>query len=104
MKIIICIIAILFSLLSILAPLTQLKAKEKRVSNLLMLGGGVLFLAAAILKLLSLQASVPVAIPGAVLICAAAVWNGRQNGKVHIAHHIVRIALCCALVAGFILT
>lgn len=102
MKIVISIIVLLYGLLSVFAPLTQIKANDRRLANITMLGGGVLLIAASVLKWLSMALAGLLVILGCAMICAAAIWNGIKNGKVHISHHIVRIAISCALAAGFL--
>lgn len=102
MKTVVCIIALIYGALSVLAPLTQIKVKERRLANVIMLGGGIILIVASVMKWLNVSFSVVLAILGAAMICAAAIWNGIKNGKVHISHHIVRIAISCALAAGFI--
>ncbi len=101
MKWLICILAVLYGILSVLAPLTQLKEKDRRGINFIMLAGGVLLIIAAILKALGRQISLIPVILGAVMISVAAFCNGRKNGKVHIPHHIVRGVLALALIVGF---
>lgn len=103
MKIVICIIALIYGTLCVLAPVTQIKVKDRRLANIVMLGGGILLIAASVLKLLNVSFSVALAILGSLMICAAAISNGIRNGKVHISHHIVRIAISCILVIGFII-
>ena len=102
MKIVICIIALIYGALCILAPLTQIKVKDRRLANIVMLGGGIILIVASVLKWVSVSFAVVLAILGSAMICAAAISNGIKNGKVHISHHIVRIAISCALAVGFI--
>ena len=92
----------IYGALVVLAPVTQIKVKDRRLANIVMLGGGIILIAASVLKLLNVSFSVALAILGSVMICAAAISNGIKNGKVHISHHIVRIAISCALAVGFI--
>lgn len=102
MKTAICIIALIYGALSMLAPLTQIKVKERLLANIVMLVGGMMLIAASVLKWLNVPVSVLLAILGSVMICAAAISNGIKNGKVHISHHIVRVAISCILIIGFV--
>lgn len=103
MKIAVCILALVYGSLSILAPVTQLKNERNKSGNITMLTGGIVFTAAAILEMLDIWLSIVSAVLGAVLICSAAICNGLKNGKVHIQHHIVRFALSAGLIVGFVL-
>lgn len=102
MKTVICIIALIYGALCVFAPVTQIKVKDRRLANIVMLGGGIMLVAASVLKWLNVSFSAVLAILGSAMICAAAISNGIKNGKVHISHHIVRIAISCVLAAGFI--
>lgn len=102
MKIAVCIISLLYGLLSVYAPFTQLKAKDRRLANMIMLLGGILLAIASVLEWLNVSVAAVLAVLGCTMICVAAIWNGIKNGKVHISHHIVRIAVSCVLAAGFI--
>ncbi len=101
MKTVICIVALIYGVLSVLACLTQIKVKERRPANIVMMSGGIMLAAASVLKWLNMSVSVVLAILGSVMICAAAIGNGIKNGKVHISHHMVRIAISCILILGF---
>lgn len=102
MKTAVCIIALIYGVLCVLAPVTQIKVKDRRPANMIMLCGGIMLIAASVLKWLNVSFSVVLAIFGCAMIGFAAISNGIKNGKVHISHHIVRIAISCALAAGFI--
>lgn len=103
MKYVICIITILYALLSMLAASTQLKRAEKKDTSLMMLSGGVLLLGAAVLQLTIVSFDWAVAILGGILISAAAFMNGKRDGNFHVSHHVVRGCITLALIIGFIL-
>ncbi|MDO5401138.1 MAG: hypothetical protein Q4F17_09180 [Eubacteriales bacterium] len=102
MKITVCVITILYGLLSAAAPLSQRKDREKRVPMVIMLCGGLLLTAAGILKLLNLPGVAVAAVVGALAVCMAAVMNGLKSGHFHLMHHVVRFLISCALVAGLL--
>lgn len=107
MYIAVSVLAILFGLLHILAAAVQLKAGDAaaRSSSVVMICGGLALLGAAVGQL----AGAPgywdslAAAAGGVLICCAAVLNGKRAGKLHPGHHVVRGALAVLLVVGFAL-
>lgn len=100
---IICIISLLFGILSMFAALSQYKNAKKPTPHLVMaLGSGILMFA------IVAAVSCPVfdwifALAGCGLICGAAIYNGRTSGNFHPVHHIIRIGLSVFLVAGFII-
>lgn len=75
-----------------LAPVTQIKVKDRRLANIVMLCGGIILIAASVLKWLNVSFSAVLAILGCVMICAAAISNGIRNGKVHISKNHQTIA------------
>ena len=101
MKILLCIISILFGLLSIIAALSQIKNTKRRLSPRLMILGGALLILAVLGMLLKLKADWIIAFAGNALICGAAIYNGLSNDNFHLQHHIIRIALSVLLVTGF---
>lgn len=104
MTIVISITAALYGLFSSAASLTQMKIKDRRAVSLIMLCGGLMCVAAAVLKLFDVRTTAFVLLLcGEGLICVSAILNGVKNGKVHVSHHVVRIAISCALAVGFIL-
>lgn len=103
MKIVLAVVSILFAALSAFAALSQLNRDEHRGSHLLMALGALLLAVAALGLLLDWQGRVLNASLGCAMICAAALWNGKKRGTLHPRHHVVRIALSLALVAGFLL-
>ncbi len=103
MKTVICIIALIYGALCVLASFTQIKVKDRRLANMAMLGGGIVLIAAVLLQWLHVPFSIVPAVLGSGMICAAAISNGIKNGKVHVSHHIVRIVISCILIIGFII-
>ena len=101
MQIIICIVSALFGALSLIAALSQLK-KGLQPSHMLMAGGSVILLGAVICNAASLHWDWCIALIGTIMICAAAIWNGKQSENLHWQHHLIRIVLSAALVIGFI--
>lgn len=96
-------IAALYALLSVFAAIVQCKSVKKKDAPLLMMGGGLLVLAAVILQLVPVPFAWAVLLSGGVLISAAALLNGKRSGTLHAAHHIVRACLTVALTVGFFL-
>ena len=101
MQIIVCIVSVLFGALSLIAALSQLK-KGLQPSHVLMGCGSLILLGAVICNIVPLHWDWCIALIGTVMICAAAVWNGKQSENFHWQHHLIRIALSAALVIGFI--
>ncbi len=101
MQIVLCIIGALFGGLSLLASLTQIKQDKKSSPAILMAAGSVLLIAAVIFNIFARRFDVIAALFGCIVICAAAIQNGINSGKLHLSHHIVRILLSLALVLGF---
>ena len=101
MQIALCIVSVLFCGLSATAAFSQLKGKQKPISALLMIAGSLLLLAAVTLNILGRRLDWAIALLGCAAICAAAIWNGKKSGQLHIQHHIIRIALSLILTVGF---
>ncbi len=104
MRYFVCIAAILFALLHLLAGAVQWKRQpEARGRALVMLCGAAAALISSAVKLAGGGLScVPILFCGLLLICAMAILNGRAAGKINPAHHAVRIAAAVLLVLGFI--
>lgn len=105
-RIIVSILAILFSLLHLIAALTQFKAKDPaaRGSAIVMFCGGIAVAFAAIAHLVGNNSGWIDALScatGCLLICFAAYLNGKRAGKVHPLHHVVRGGVAVLLVVGF---
>lgn len=102
MKVILCIVSVLFGGLSLIAAVSQIKSDRKSVPALLMIAGSLLLIAAVICNLLGRPFDWIIALPGCIAICAAAIWNGVKGEQLHIQHHVIRIALSIILVVGFV--
>ncbi len=103
MQIVVCVVSVLFGALSLVAAVSQMKNEKKPFPGVLMSGGSVLLLAAAVVCLCELGWDWALALVGCVGICVAAMWNGIQSKNLHIQHHVVRIALSVLLVVGFVI-
>lgn len=101
MRIILCILSLAFGALSMTAALSRIKAKEGELSHVIMSAGSVFLMGAVLFNILKFGIDWITALIGVVMICVAAVWNGKRNGNFHIQHHIIRIVLSAVLVAGF---
>lgn len=98
MRYIICAVAILYAVLSMLAAVVFMRTAKRKDTSIMMLGGGILFILAAILQ----KADWILATVGGILICASAFMNGKRSGDFHARHHIIRFVLTLLLVLGFI--
>ena len=103
MQIVLCIASVLFGGLSLLAAAVQVKKEKKSLSAFLMAAGSLLLIAAVVCNILGLHVDFLLALFGCAAICAAAIWNGMKNDRLHPMHHVIRIALSILLLIGFIL-
>ena len=101
MKIILCIVSVLFGGLSLLAAAAQLKGEKKSPSGRMMAAGSLVLLAAVLLNIFGQKYDAAAAVLGCVPICAAAIMNGIKSKNFHILHHVIRIALSIILILGF---
>ena len=101
MRIILCIVSVLFGGLSMIAAFSQVKSERKPISAIIMITGSLLLLAAVICNIIRQRVDFMIALPGCAAICAAAIWNGVKGRQLHIQHHIIRIALSLILIVGF---
>lgn len=101
MKIILCIIAVICAGLQLAAAMTQLKSNENKKNHILMIAGAIIVLAGVVFCLLNSTIDCLFALVGFGLIAYAAIQNGRNAKKVHIRHHVVRIAIFLVLVIEF---
>lgn len=98
MRYVIGTVTVLYAALSMLAAIVQMKTQTRKDTSVMMLGGGILMIAAVILP----GADWILAIIGGALICAAAFLNGKRSGNFHARHHVIRFALTLLLIIGFI--
>lgn len=92
-----------FSVLTGVAAVSQLRSGVRREAALTMAVGAALLLAAAVCGAFSLWFDWLLAVAGSVLIFCSAFYNGRKSGEFHLRHHVVRFAICLAFAAGFAL-
>lgn len=102
MRYVLYIITALYGVLSFIAAFSQLKKAEKKTSYAAMAAGALILIAAIGLHLISIPFNWFAAVLGGVLICTAAIYNGKKGGNFHITHHIIRFAVTLLLIAGFI--
>lgn len=100
MRYVVSVIAILYALLSIYASVTQLKKPARRKSAVLMMAGGLILIAAAVLELSGWGPAWLVVVIGSLLICQAALINGKLNGRGLLHHHAVRFMITAFLILG----
>ena len=102
MNIALCIVSILFGVLSLLAAIVQIIAQKKPMPAIIMIIGSVILISAAICNFAEQQFDFVLALVGCTAICFAAIRNGLKSGNFHIQHHIIRIAVSIVLTIGFI--
>lgn len=100
MRYVVSAIAILYALLSVYASVTQLKKPTRRKPAVIMIAGGVILFAAGILELRGWSPAWLVTVIGSLLICQAALINGKLNGRVRLQHHGVRFLITAFLILG----
>lgn len=105
----VCGVAVLFGVLHGIAAVSQLVKRKDPAPAILMLGGSLGALAAAIDCLLGGSLDWLLMLLGGATVCLAAVCNGKraaaQKGDpalFHLSHHITRTALAAILVLSFI--
>ena len=98
----VCGAAVLFGVLHGIAAVSQLVKKKSPAPAILMLGGSLGVLAAAVDCLLGGSLDWLLMLLGGAMVCAAAVWNGKRAGSLHLSHHIIRAALAAVLVLNFL--
>lgn len=105
MHIVVSVLAFLFGVLHIFAAVVQLgRGEADGRPSIIMFFGGV---AVTCASLAHLSGTVTITLMEVavsfLMICLAAYVNGRQAGKVHPSHHIVRGAVAVLLTVGFLL-
>lgn len=101
-QIILCVVSAIFGGLSLIAAFSQVKGEGKSIPAIAMIAGSLLLLGAVLCNVIRQRIDYIIALLGCIAICAAAIVNGVKSGKLHIQHHIIRIALSLILIAGFI--
>lgn len=94
-------VAGVYGLLSMAAAAAQMKTAPKKDASVLMLLGGILWLAAITAGWLHWEWDWLAAVSGGVLIIVAAWMNGKRSGRIHYSHHAVRLAVTALLITGF---
>ena len=103
MKVVLCIVSIIFGGLSLIAAISQMRADKKSAPAVLMIIGSVILIFAVISNFAKQPFDYVLALIGCVAICIAAICNGLKSGNFHIQHHIIRITLSLILIIGFVL-
>lgn len=102
MKYVLYSVTLLYAGLTFFAAFSQLKKAEQKTPYAVMAAGGLILIAAIGLHLISIPFNWFAAVLGGVLICTAAIYNGKKSGNFHITHHIIRFSVTLLLIAGFI--
>ena len=102
MRYVVSAIAIVYAVLSVYAAGTQWKNRARRTSSSLMMAGGLILLLAGILELSGWGLAWLVTVIGSLLICQAALINGKANGRVKLQHHAVRFMITAFLILGML--
>ena len=100
MRYVVAAISILYAFLSVYASVPQLKKPQRRKPAVLMILGGLILAAAAVLELKGWSPSWLVTVIGSLLICQGALINGRLNGRDKLQHHAVRFMITAFLILG----
>ena len=102
MRILLCIVSVLFGGLSMIASISQMKTEKKPIPAILMTIGSVMLIAAVICNISTQRYDYIIALFGSTAICSAAIWNGIKGKQLHIQHHVIRIVLSLILIIGFV--
>lgn len=102
MRYVVCAVSIVYALLSVYAAATQLKNPARRISSTIMLAGGLILLLAGILELSAWGPAWLVTVIGSLLICQAALINGKANGRTKLENHAVRFLITVFLILGML--
>ncbi|MCM1053938.1 MAG: hypothetical protein NC394_00305 [Bacteroides sp.] len=92
----------LYAVLSAVAAAVQMKSVKNKGTSLIMIGGALVLTAAIIIHILKTPYGWIAAAIGGLLICAAALINGKKSGSFHIQHHIIRFTVTILLIIGYI--
>lgn len=93
------VLAILFALLHIAAAAASVRQKKNCDTAAMMAAGGAVMAASVVLPAFDWLA----AFVGGVLVCGAALLNGRRNGRGNLSHHAIRGAFAAVIVLGYVL-
>ena len=100
MRYAVCVVAILYAVLSIYASAKQWKKPARRKPAAIMIVGGLILLAAGVLELNGWNPAWLVVVIGSLLICQAALINGKLNGRMQLQNHAVRFLITAFLILG----
>lgn len=102
MKVAVCMISFLFSVITEMAAWIQMsKDPASKYNDLLMIGGALISFIGMMTCLFNWPHDWLLCLIGYGMIIAAAVRNGLRKQDVHVGHHVVRCVLCLLLVIGF---
>lgn len=90
-------LALAFSLLHLLASLTEVKKGNHTLGNTFLLIGSSLAAFSLILYFLLPIVALSLWLIGCGLICYGAYWNGKHKENFHPAHHVIRIGIALIL-------
>ena len=90
-------LALAFSLLHLLASLTEVKKGNHTLGNTFLLIGSSLATFSLILYFLLPIVALSLWLIGCGLICYGAYWNGKHKENFHPAHHVIRIGIAMIL-------
>ena len=97
---VVSVIAILYAVMCVYAAAKQWKHPARRKSAAAMIAGGVILLLAGFLELRGWGPAWLVVVIGSLLICKAALANGKLNGRALLQHHAVRFLITAFLILG----
>lgn len=86
-----------FSLLHLLASLSELRKGKNTLGNRLLFIGSILTTVSLILYFLFPIVALFIWLIGCGLICYGAYWNGKQKANFNPAHHLIRIGIALVL-------
>jgi len=103
MKYLLCAVASVYGVLSVIAACLQIKTAQKKDAPITMLAGGALMLAASATQFAGSPLDLCFSILGGIGISLAAWCNGKRSGNFHPSHHVIRFLLTVMLIIGFAL-
>lgn len=95
--------SVAYALLHIYAAIAGAKSVKGKDITVMMVCGGAILIAAAVMLLLHLSFDWIFAAAGFALICVAAFLNGKRGENFHLIHHITRFIASTGLVIWFLM-
>ena len=95
--IITALLALAFTLLHLMASLSELRKGKNTLGNQLLLIGSSLATLSLILYFFLPIVTLSLWMIGCGLICYGAYWNGKHKENFHLAHHVIRIGIALIL-------